>query len=266
MSTDWLVFRLGLQNTATYRTNFFFRALFGLIPMIAAIAIWQAIFRSGKEIIAGYTLAQMLSYYLIATVIEMTTTPTEDEWQVATDIKDGTISQFLIRPIDYLRYRFCLFSANRLIYTVVALAPISLIIGWKADYLLPPANGSALIGFACSLALSAVLQFLLVYLTALLAFWVLEISTFSFMLLAAQRLASGEMFPLDLLPRWLHQLLMLTPFPYCMFFPVTVYMGRLDTNTMLQGLGMQAIWIGILFAATRLVWERGLRTFTVVGG
>lgn len=266
MSTHWHIFKIGLQNTAAYRTNFFFRALFNLVPLVAAMAMWRAIFASGKQMIAGYSLAEMLSYYLIVTLIDMTTAVTEDEWQIATDIKDGAISHFLVRPVSYLRYRLCLFSANRLIYTAVALVPMAAIIAWNIKYLLPPANLSSLVGFGCSLMLSALLQFLLAYLTALLAFWVLEISTFSFMLLATQRIASGEMFPLDLLPSWLSQFLMLTPFPYCMFFPANVYMGRVSAASIGLGLAMQGMWIVILSAVVRIVWYKGLRTYTAVGG
>jgi len=266
VTTCWHIFKLGLQNTAAYRINFFFRAVFNLVPLIAALALWRAIFAGGHETIAGYTLAQMLSYYLIATLVEITTAVTEDEWQIATDIKDGQISQFLVRPLDYFQYRLCLFSANRLIYSAVAFLPVLVIVVWNAQYLLLPASLASLLGFVCSLALSALLQFLLAYLTALLAFWVLEISTLSFMLLAAQRLASGEMFPLDLLPAWLNRALMLTPFPYCLFFPASVYMGRVEGAALAQGLAVQAIWIVALFALARVVWHRGLRTYTVVGG
>lgn len=266
MTTFWHIFKLGLQNTAAYRTNFFFRALFNLVPLVAAMALWQAIFAGGQQTIAGYTLAQMLSYYLIATLVEITTAVTEDEWQISTDIKDGQISQFLVRPFDYFSYRLCLFSANRLIYSAVALLPVLVVVLWNAHYLLPPASLASLLGFGCSLVFSALLQFLLAYLTALLAFWVLEISTLSFMLLAAQRLASGEMFPLDLLPEWLNRALMFTPFPYCLFFPVSVYMGRVEGAALAQGLLIQALWILGLFALARLVWQRGLRTFTAVGG
>lgn len=266
MSTHWHIFKLGLQNTAAYRVNFFFRGLFNLVPLFASIALWKAIFASGKETIAGYTLAQMVSYYLIVTLVEITTAVTEDEWQVATDIKDGQIGQFLVRPLGYLQYRLCLFTANRAIYSAVALLPAVAVVIWNLPYLIPPSDLPSLAGFGCSLAFSALLQFLLAYITALLAFWVLEISTMGFMLLAAQRLAGGEMFPLDLLPERLTQVLMLTPFPYCTFFPVSVYMGRINGDAILHGLLMQLFWIGLLLAVARFIWSKGLRTYTVVGG
>ena len=266
MNTYLHIFKMGLQNTAAYRTNFFFRALFNLVPLIAAIAMWRAIFGTSNRTIAGYQLAEMLSYYLIVTVVEITTAVTEDEWQIATDIKDGTIGQFLVRPIDYLRYRLCLFSANRVIYTAITVVPVTALILWNCKYLVAPAGIVAAFLFGFSLCLSALLQFLLAYLTALLAFWVLEISTFSFMLLAAQRLASGEMFPLDLLPNGLRDLLMLTPFPYCMFFPVSVYMGRLSSMNVAHGLVAQVVWIATMLGLVQLVWRRGLATYTAVGG
>lgn len=265
MSTHWHLFKMGLQNTAAYRTNFFCRALFSLVPLISAMAIWRAVF-AGKQTIAGYTLADMLSYYLVVTVVEITTAVTEDEWQVANDIKDGVISQFLIRPLDYLGYRLTLFAANRVVYGVAALLPIAAIIAWNTKYLSFPASITLAIAFLCSLVLAATIQFLLAYLTSMLAFWVLEISTFSFMLLAAQRIASGEMFPLDLLPTWLARLLMLTPFPYCMFFPANLYLGRVTGGGIGQGLAIQVLWILILFTLARVLWHCGLRSYTSVGG
>ena len=257
---------MALQNTAACRTNFLFRALFNLVPLVAALAMWRAIFAGGRQSVAGYSLAQMVSYYLIITVIEIMTAVTEDEWQVANDIKDGRITQFLLRPVGYFGYRITSFCANRVVYAAIALLPLAVIIVWNYDRVLLPANSGALAAFALSVCFSAILQFLLAYLTALLAFWVLEISTLSFMLLAAQRIASGEMFPLDLLPSWLGHLLMLTPFPYCMYFPASVYMGRTQCGMLAQGLAMQLAWIAVLYLGTRFVWRRGLLTFTAVGG
>ena len=36
----------------------------------------------------------------------------EDDWQIAADIKDGNISQFLLKPVDYLYFRFCLYRVR----------------------------------------------------------------------------------------------------------------------------------------------------------
>lgn len=59
--------------------------------------------RPAGELINGYTVAQMMSYYLVLTLVDAFTAVAEDDWQIAADIKDGQISQFLLKPIDYLR-------------------------------------------------------------------------------------------------------------------------------------------------------------------
>ena len=266
MKTYWHILTMGIQNTLVYRLNFFCRAFFSLIPLFAAMSLWRAIYAGKPAEVAGYTLAQMLSYYLLVTVVEACTAVTEDDWQIAADIKDGTISQFLIRPMDYLHYRLSLFFAGRMVYSLSALLPVGAFVLWHSQYLVPPADPTAAVCFVVSLVLSALLQFLLSYLIAMLAFWVLENSSFTFILLAFERLASGQMFPLDILPPWLTHLLMWTPFPSGTFFPVSVYLGKASGALLAQGLFLQVFWVAALYGAARLLWQRGLRTYTIVGG
>ena len=266
MRTYWHIFNVGIQNTLIYRVNFFVRALFGLVPLMAFIAMWRAIYAGKTGEVSGYGLSEMISYYLLVTIVEATTSVTEDDWQIAVEIKDGHLSQFLTRPIDYLHYRFCLFCSGRMVYTLAAAAPVTLFVLWHRPYLLPPSDAMTFGCFLLSLGLAALLQFLLAFVVAMLAFWVLEISTFVFILLAFERLASGQMFPLDILPPWLAQAAMWTPFPYGVFFPVTLYLGKTTGIALARGLLMQLFWVAATYAVARLVWRRGLKTYTVVGG
>jgi ABC-2 type transport system permease protein len=208
----------------------------------------------------------MISYYLLSTIVDALTAVNEDDWQIAADIKDGRISQILVKPINYLHYRLCLFVSGRVIYTLAALIPVGVFIFLERAYLLPPAGTVALLCFILSLILTALLQFLISYLTALLAFWVLEISSFVFIALAFERIATGQMFPLDILPAGLAKALMFTPFPYQMFLPVSIYMGKLTGWAMAQALVIQAAWVAVCYLLARVVWTRGLRTYGAVGG
>ena len=87
--------------------------------------------------------------------------------------------------------------------------------------------------------LTALLQFFMSYTMAMLAFWVLEVSTFIFILFAFEYIASGHLFPLDILPRGLEQALFFTPFPYQLYFPVSIYMGKTAGADMIRGLLIQ---------------------------
>jgi len=260
------VFNVGIQNTLVYRVNFLFRSTLTLIPLFATISLWRAIYAGKEGAIAGYTLTQMVSYYLVITLVDALTAVAEDDWQIAAEIKDGNISQFLLKPIDYLCYRLTLYAAGRVVFTACALVPAGLFIYFqRQDLVLPGDIGTwGLFGF--SLFLTALLQFLLSFTMALLAFWVLEVSTFIFILYAFETLANGHFFPIDILPAPVLQLLYLTPFPYQLFFPVNICLGRIQGAQVYQGLAVQACWVIALYALARFVWSRGIRKYSAVGG
>lgn len=262
------VMAVGLQNTLVYRVNFFVRATFGLIPLLATILVWRAIYagKGAGSAIEGYSLAQMTTYYVIVSLVDMLTAVTDDDWQIAADIREGTISQFLLKPLNYLVYRLCLFGAGRAVYTAVALVPVGVFAFLLRNDLVPPADWLHLGAFALAIVLTGLLQFLISFTMALLAFWVLEVSTFIFILFAVEFLASGHLFPLDILPPSLVGLLAYTPFPYQMFFPVSIYLGRTTGAEIWQGLAVQALWVVMMAILARTVWERGLRRYGAYGG
>lgn len=262
------VINIGIQNLLVYRANFFFRAAFGLVPLMATLMLWRAIFEGKNDgaSIAGYGMAQMVSYYLIITIVDALTAVNEEDWQIAADIKDGNISQFLLKPIDYLTYRLFLFFTGRVIYTTVAIIPVGLFILYLNEYLVAPASVTAMLVFSISVLLTALLQFFISYTMALLAFWVLEVATFIFVLYAFEYIAGGHMFPLDILPPVVQQILHFTPFPYLMYFPVSVYLGRVEGDAMWSGLMIQAGWVVGAFLLAKLVWSRGIRKYSAYGG
>ena len=260
------VLNIGIQNQLVYRVNFLFRACFGLLPLIATISLWRTVY-AGKEgeDVGGYTLAQMISYYLVVTLVDMFTAVNEDDWQIAADIREGNISQFLVKPIDYLKYRLCLFLAGRAIYTSVALVPVALFILIQGKYFVAP-NWDTFGWFLLSIVMTALLQFFLSYGMALLAFWVLEVSTFIFILFAFEYIAGGHLFPLDILPPMLMKILSFTPFPYQLFFPVSIYVGKSTGSALYQGLFIQFLWVVAAYLFARFMWARGIRKYSAVGG
>jgi len=258
-------FKLGMQKALVYRTNFIFRALFNLLPLFAIISLWKAIYKNPEQIVSGYTVAQMVAYYLLVSIVDNLTSVTEDDWQIAGDIKDGHISQFLLRPVEYLTYRLSIFSAGRCVFTAAAAGPVIVFLVINQTYFVWPRDPSTAFFFAVSLVLSALLQFFLSFTLAMLAFWVFEISAFAFVLLAFQRLLGGQMFPLDILPGWVQRIVFCTPMPYTTFFPASIYLGRLEKWAVISGLIIQAGWVVGIYFIARLAWHRGLRRFTAAG-
>src|SRR3569832_1684832 len=105
----------------------------------------------------------MISYYLLVTIVDAFTAVTDDDHQIAEDIKDGRISQFLVKPIDYMIYRFFLFAAGRMIYLTAAAIPLGCFILYQREFFVLPGSALTFGCFLFSSARTACLQFFMSY-------------------------------------------------------------------------------------------------------
>jgi len=267
MKKYWHVIGIGIQNNLTYRVNYLTRTLFSFIPLFAMLSLWRTIYaEKGGAALSGYTQAEMIFYYLMVAVVDVFTAVNEDDWQIAADIRDGSISQFLLKPIDYLWYRLCLFFSGRIAFMSMASIPLAVFIFcFRKYFMLPPDAGTFLL-FLVSLVLTALLQFFISYTMAMLAFWFLEISTLIFILFALEYLASGHLFPLDLLPPVIRHLLFFTPFPSMLYVPIGIYLGRIAGGEIWLGLLVQLLWLVLAYVVARFAWRRGIRKYSAFGG
>lgn len=260
------VFSLGVQNAFVYRWNFFIRAAFGLVPLAATVWVWRAIFQARGSEVSGYSFGEMVFYFVAVTVVESLVSPSDDEWQIASDIREGRMNAFLLRPLNYRAYRASLFLSSRVVYAGVAAGPLLALAWWLSGEMRWPAGGAAWAAFAVSMVMAAALQFLIAFLLATLAFWVLEISTLVFILYSFEYFLSGRIFPIDVMPEGLKAVLMALPFPYELYFPVAIWMGRVSGGALWGGLAVQAAWTLALLAASTWLWRRGVRHYGGYGG
>ena len=111
------------------------------------------------------------------------------------------------------------------------------------------------------------IQFGIAYIFGLLTFWFLEIQGLVILSMALESLLGGQIFPLDLLPAWLFKVSSFLPYFYQMYFPVALITGRItDPAEVGQMLAIQAGWVVIILLAGQVLWRRGLRLHTAVGG
>lgn len=260
------VFDIGLQNTFVYRWNFLLRSLFGFVPLAGTVFIWKAMFAEHSGPIAGYDFAAMMYYFILTILVDNLVTPTEDEWQIASDIREGQINSFLTKPLSYLSYRVSLYLSYRALYTAVTLLPVVLIFVYFRAYLTAPRDALTWLLAIVSLAMAGFIQFFIAYSLAMLAFWILEISTVVFILYSFEYFLSGHIFPLDIMPAWLQGALKWMPFTYELYFPISVFLEKVRGADLYAGLAIQTGWLLVTWAIARLMWSRGVRRYQAVGG
>ena len=56
------------------------------------------------------------------------------------------------------------------------------------------------------------------------------------------------------------------PFPYLVFVPSSIYLGRIDGPAIASCLWHQVLWIVVLSAAVKWFWAKGLRHYSEEGG
>jgi len=259
-------FNIGLQNTFVYRWNYFLRALFGLIPLAGTVFLWNAVFKERGGSLHGYDYSSMIYYYLLTLLVSNLVTPTEDEWQIAADIREGQINALLTKPMSYLAYRFSIFLSGRLVYTFVTLPPIALIFLYFRGYITLPHDPVTYLLATISMFMAAFIQFFITYSLAMMAFWILEISTIVFIVYSFEYFLGGQMFPIDIMPSGIQAVMKWLPFYYELFCPVAIFLERLNGAELPQVLAIQIGWLFLTWAAARAMWRRGLGHYQAVGG
>ena len=260
------IFVIGLQSNLVYRWNFAVRASFSLVHLAFVFVLWGAAF-SGQQDIHGFDLKQTLTYFVVMLALQFFIGAMNEDYEISEEIRNGLINQFLLKPINYYLYRFSLFISARLVSGMLAMLPLLIVSPLLIDKLsMPQVSWNYLIAIP-ALIMSALIQFTIAYCFGLLTFWFLEIQSFIILSLAVETVLGGQVFPLDLLPSGFYQLSTYLPYYYQMYFPAAILTGRMtEQAVILRGLGIQFCWVIILFGVARLLWARGLRRHTAVGG
>ena len=94
----------------------------------------------------------------------------------------------------------------------------------------------------------------------------LEISTVVFIIYSFEYFLSGHMFPIGFMPPSIQAVLKFFPFPYELYFPIAIFMGKVHGAELWQGLLIQFCWVLIIAFAANTLWQQGLKRYQAVGG
>ena len=159
------------------------------------------VFASSKEpTVYGYTFPEMITYSIIAGLTSKMVSA-GFEWEIASDIKSGGLSKFIVQPISYFYYRISCFFGRKVlqvtilfIISLAALTACSFFLGLKLEI------GRILL-FLPFVFLAMILNFLIYYSISSLAFTMTEV--WGVFAAAGQGILmlSGGIFPLDVFGR-----------------------------------------------------------------
>lgn len=266
MGKYWQSFLIGIQGNIVYRMNFAVRGFFSLFHLTVVFTLWTAAY-AGKTSIGGFSLDQTLTYFVALLVLQFFISAFNEDFQIGEEIRNGLINQFLLKPINYFGYRFSIFVAARIVSGLLVILPLAVAYPFIREHLVLPSETWRLWLALPALGLSAIIQFSIAFCFGLMAFWFLEIQSFVILSFAIETLLGGQVFPLDLMPEWLYRVSQYLPYYYQMYFPAAILTGRIASPAqVVSGLMIQACWAVLLLLLGRMLWLRGLKHHTAVGG
>jgi ABC-2 type transport system permease protein len=225
------------------------------------LALWTAVAREAP--FGRFGEDDFVAYYLAALIVR-TLTSCWVIWEMNQEIRNGTLSLRLLRPIHpYISYSAEHIAAIPLRGVVALPAAIILLAttgGARFAHdpvaiaaIVPSIVGAWLITFLAMTVLGSLAMFL----ERSLAIWEIWMGLFAVM--------SGYLVPLELLPGFIRDVAAYLPFRYMLGFPVEVMIGMADRAAVLRGLGVQAAMIAGLYILSHVVWRAGLRRFEAYG-
>jgi ABC-2 type transport system permease protein len=260
------VFTVGLQSNLVYRVNFGVRGFFSFFHLIVVFILWSAAY-GDKPSINGFTFAQTFTYFVAVIVVQFFIGAFNEDYQISEEIRNGLINQFLLKPVNYFGYRFSIYLSARLVTGLLILLPLAVVYPLIHQHLVLPGDWWRYAAAVPALIMSGLIQFGIAYIFGLLSFWFLEIQGLVILSMAIESLLGGQIFPLDLLPAWLFKLSSALPYFYQMYFPVALLTGRInDPAAVGHMLLIQAAWVVVILVIGQILWRRGLRLHTAVGG
>lgn len=257
VKTEW-------QRQLTYRATILSFRIGNIFELLIQLVIWSAIFRN-VDTVKGYSYEEMITYILVGWLVLFLTSNFNLDNHVARQIHKGTLSNFLSKPISYIRYiTYLSFGRVSLALLSGVIVQSLFIILFQKSIVIT--NDPALIiiavfmifiGFFIKLNLSIIVGFL--------AFWITEVSGVHFSLKVIQRFLSGAYFPTSLFPNGLVQIISCFPFVYTFFIPTQVILGKTNTREALIGLGVEIVWLFLLMVIVRILWKFGLKKYESIG-
>jgi ABC-2 type transport system permease protein len=238
-----------------------------MIGMVAEpviyLVVWSTVAESQGGQIDGYTPQAFAAYYIVWTLVRnINIVFTPYGWEHR--IKEGELAGHLLRPMHPIHYDLAFFAGWKVVVIVLWL-PIAVVL---ALIFHPSLSPTALQGVVFFVALwgAYLIRSLNLWILGMVTFWTTRVSALFETYIVAELLLSGRLVPLTLMPGWAQTLAWFLPFKWTFGFPITALVGPITNAELFQGLAMQVFWILVGVVGMRLVWRRGVRRFSSVGG
>lgn len=266
MRKFWAYFQMAVADALVYRAEGIIWMLVEVSEPLVALIFWLAAFKTHSAI-ANYTLSSMVLYYFGVMFIN-NLVATHPQYDIAEEIRSGSFSNYLLRPINFVSYKIAGGASWRVVRVLFFMPLLLLLVPiFKIDIGTLDLSPVRLLLILISLTMAFYLHFFFKLVLGLAAIWFTEAGWLFISFSIVNSFFSGDLIPLDLFPAKMLVVANWLPFKYLTYFPLTLGLNRLtQPREIFLGLAIQFGWCLSFYLLYRWVWRAGSKTYSAYGG
>jgi ABC-2 type transport system permease protein len=249
--------QVGFAMWAEYRAELLLWGLTSVLPLIL-LGVWRKASMSGAYALGP---SEFTRYFLVVFLVRQATAVWVI-WEFEGLLVSGNLSPLLLQP-QSPALRFVVFHlTERVVRLPFALLVLCLGLLLYPDARWHPSLADLGLGLLAILA-SFATRFVIQYAFAMVAFWSERAASLEELWFLLYMVLAGMLAPLDVYPDSVRALAEWTPFPYFVYFPVQILLGRpVDLG---RGFAVLSFWAVAGYLLYRVLYRRGLRRYSAMG-
>lgn len=255
------VMRVGFSEAVAYRAEMLVWVLATTMPLVM-MALWTAVARDAP--IGRFGETEFVAYFL-ATFIVRQLTGSWAAWQMNFEVRQGTLSMRLLRPLSPIVAWAVEHIAAIPLRLVIAI-PVALIMLATVGGGHLPSTFMGWLMFLVAVTGAWTITFLVGICIGCLSFFMEQSMKIMDVWLALYFVFSGYLLPVELFPAWLRSVVEWLPFRFQIGLPVELLTGRYGLGDGGMMLLRQWAIVAVLGVLAWTLWRAGLRRFGAFGG
>ncbi|MEI7475093.1 MAG: ABC-2 family transporter protein [bacterium] len=225
--------------------------------------IWMAVY-GDNTVLNGISKDQMITYIILSRILY-----TQITWGfihvIGNKIQSGDIVMDLLRPVDFQLFTYISRLGDIISFGIMNAIPALILAGMFLGLYLPH-NPIILLYFIISLLMAITISFFIEFWIGLLAFYTVNSWGLQTLYEASISFFSGSLIPLAFFPHWLKAIVNFLPFKDMLYTPISIYLGIVNGNQILESLFFQFLWVIALLVLSRLIYCFSIKQVTIQGG
>lgn len=258
----WAIAKQNAQEGLYYRFDLLLYIFNYIVEITVYTFVWLAIYNTGNQI-ADMSFQEITTYYVLVISLYPIIFWGINEI-MGESIREGEILRELLNPVSYFNYYFGIRIGELIESTIVGI--LTFIMCSIIFKVLLPSGLLNFIFFILLISFAIIVVYFFELILGVIAFYTDSIWGIEMFKRAILSIFSGMIAPITLFPEFLQKIANFLPFKDCIYTPVNVYFGKLETIEILQVLLKQCVWIAILYIIAKLLFKKAIKNITVNGG